>query len=302
MLKRLENCILEASKQYGIFKKKQIADFLGLSYQYYVGITTGKEKISESFLKLLSEKFNINPNYITGNDNEMFLPRYNNYQNVNGNNNHVIGSNNNITEAESNTKHIIGCKEGKIIECDLNAINNISLEEYCLGEPLKEDPSSLIPNCTFAYQICSRELEPYLLQGDWICIKKVSFNEVRHQGVYLVDTVNDGKMIKRISLLDDGDYMLSLPIPNTNYPIITRKKEEIYDFYELVSRIQNSPSIIFNQPSIIKEMIKNNTEILKFSNQILENNTIMLRNIQITLDNHKKTLDLLELAIKNNNK
>ena len=100
-------------------------------------------------------------------------------------------------------------------------------------------------------------VEPYLLQGDWICIKKVSFNEVRHQGVYLVDTVNDGKMIKRISLLDDGDYLLSLPVPNTNYPIITRKKEEIYDFYELVSRIQNSPSIIFNQPSIIKEMIKN---------------------------------------------
>lgn len=302
MLKRLEKSILEACKQFGLFKKKQIADFLGLSYQYYVGITTGKERISESFLKLLSEKLNINPNYIINNDREMFLPKYSNYQNVNGNNNHIIGSNNMISDSERNTKHVIGCKEGKIIECDINAINNISLEDYCLGEPLRENPSSLVPNCTFAYQICSRELEPYLLQGDWICIKKVSFADVRNQGVYLVDTINDGKMIKKVSLLDDDDYMLSLPISNTSYPIITRNKSEIYNFYELVSRIQNSPSIVFSQPSIIQEMIKNNTEILKFSNQILENNTIMLKNIQITLDSHKKTLDLLELTIKNNNK
>lgn len=262
--------------------------------------TTIKKRIDQ-FLAFFPQ---VNRTWLETGEGEMLKNTSSNYQNINGDNNHVIGCNNYISESESNTRHVIGCKEGRIINCDLNTIYNMSLEEYCLGEQLNCDPSTLLPNCTYAYQICSRELEPYLLQGDWICIKKVSIDEVRHDSIYLVDTINDGKMIKRVSILGDNEFMLKLPIPNRDYPVITRHAEDIHDFYELVSRIQNSPSIVFNQPSIVQEVIKNNSELLKLVNQTLDNNTLMLKNIQMTLESHnklvnnqEKTLEILAEAV-----
>lgn len=63
-IERLNEVLKFAFLKIGIYKKADMADFLGYKSPYFSGIINGKEKMSDLFLKNISEKLNINIDYI----------------------------------------------------------------------------------------------------------------------------------------------------------------------------------------------------------------------------------------------
>ena len=188
-----------------------------------------------------------------------------------------------VNDNRNKENHVIGCS-GKIIKIDLDTLKNITLEEYCLGNQLDDFSTNLLPEFTFMYQLQSRELEPYMVQGDWVCVRKVELEEVRFDKAYLVDTYKYGKMIKRIEKVDDGSLILKLPVRSVKYPVITLEQNEINGYYEVVSRIQNYNNVIFFESRGVDKILKQNDEFLKFANAALESNNQMLAALQNSLN------------------
>ncbi len=69
-LERLNHSLRIASQKLGIFTKKGMAKFLDYTNPYYSEVTTGRIKLSDDFMKKISDKLNINSDWIkTGNGN-----------------------------------------------------------------------------------------------------------------------------------------------------------------------------------------------------------------------------------------
>lgn len=67
-LERLNFALIERFRSIGIYKKGDMATFLDYKSPYFSGIINGKEKITEQFLKTISDKLQINIDWIlTGN-------------------------------------------------------------------------------------------------------------------------------------------------------------------------------------------------------------------------------------------
>lgn len=64
VLERLNQALNLAGHKIGYSKKSEIAAFLGYKQPYYSGIINGKEKISEDFLKRISDLLNINTEWV----------------------------------------------------------------------------------------------------------------------------------------------------------------------------------------------------------------------------------------------
>lgn len=64
VLKRLNQALNLAGHKIGYSKKSEVAAFLGYKLPYYSGITNGKEKLSDEFLKRISDLLNINTEWV----------------------------------------------------------------------------------------------------------------------------------------------------------------------------------------------------------------------------------------------
>lgn len=67
----MNEALKKAFSQIGIYKKGDMADYLGYKTPYFSGVINGKEKLSESFLKLLSDSLGININWIKTGEGDM---------------------------------------------------------------------------------------------------------------------------------------------------------------------------------------------------------------------------------------
>lgn len=85
-LERLINVLKIAFSNINIYKKSDMAEYLGYKNPYFSGIINGKEKMSDAFLRNISEKLNINSQWIVTGDGEMFLDKKIIQQNKNGDN------------------------------------------------------------------------------------------------------------------------------------------------------------------------------------------------------------------------
>jgi len=72
-LKRLNEALKKAFEKKGIYKKGDMATFLGYKGPYFSGVINGKEELSPSFLKRISEKLLINPDWVTSGEGSMLL-------------------------------------------------------------------------------------------------------------------------------------------------------------------------------------------------------------------------------------
>lgn len=64
VLERLNKALKLAFQEINIYKKSDMAKFLGYTNSYFSEITNGKENLSESFLNVISEKVNINLEWV----------------------------------------------------------------------------------------------------------------------------------------------------------------------------------------------------------------------------------------------
>lgn len=64
ILERLNHALKLAGHKIGYSKKSEVAAFLGYKPGYYSGVINGKEKLSEDFLKRISDYLNINVKYV----------------------------------------------------------------------------------------------------------------------------------------------------------------------------------------------------------------------------------------------
>lgn len=70
-LERLNEALKVVFLRMGIYKKADMAEFLGYKSPYFSGIINGKEKMNDSFLKTISEKLHINIQWITTGEGSM---------------------------------------------------------------------------------------------------------------------------------------------------------------------------------------------------------------------------------------
>lgn len=63
-LERLNQALNLAGRKIGYSKKSEIAAFLGYRGPYYSGVINGKEKLSDEFLKRISDLLGINPDWV----------------------------------------------------------------------------------------------------------------------------------------------------------------------------------------------------------------------------------------------
>ena len=70
-LERLNEALKVVFLRMGIYKKADMAEFLGYKSPYFSGIINGKEKMSDSFLRTISDKLHINIQWITTGEGDM---------------------------------------------------------------------------------------------------------------------------------------------------------------------------------------------------------------------------------------
>ena len=70
-LERLNEALKVVFLRMGIYKKADMAEFLGYKSPYFSGIINGKEKMSGSFLRTISDKLHINIQWITTGEGDM---------------------------------------------------------------------------------------------------------------------------------------------------------------------------------------------------------------------------------------
>ena len=71
-LERLNKALKIAFQKINIYKKVDMAKYLDYANTYFSEITNGKENLSPPFLKNISDKLNINTDWILTGDGEMF--------------------------------------------------------------------------------------------------------------------------------------------------------------------------------------------------------------------------------------
>lgn len=70
-LARLNVALRATFLKMGIYKKADMAEYLGYKSPYFSGIINGKEKLSDQFLKNISDKIGISKDYILKGEGEM---------------------------------------------------------------------------------------------------------------------------------------------------------------------------------------------------------------------------------------
>jgi hypothetical protein len=85
-LERLNKALKVAFLRIGIYKKAEMAEYLGYKNPYFSGIINGKEKMSDGFLKTISEKLHINTQWITTGKGDMISENRVVQQNQSGDN------------------------------------------------------------------------------------------------------------------------------------------------------------------------------------------------------------------------
>lgn len=72
-LARLNVALRATFLKMGIYKKADMAEYLGYKSPYFSGIINGKEKLSDQFLKNISDKIGISKDYILKGEGEMTI-------------------------------------------------------------------------------------------------------------------------------------------------------------------------------------------------------------------------------------
>lgn len=72
-LERLNEVLKTAFLKIGIYKKADMAEYLGYASPHFSSVINGKLKMSENFMNLISDKLNINPEWVLTGEGEPFL-------------------------------------------------------------------------------------------------------------------------------------------------------------------------------------------------------------------------------------
>ena len=105
-LERLNEALKVVFLRMGIYKKADMAEYLGYKSPYFSGIINGKEKMSDSFLKTISEKLHINIQWITTGEGDMTSENRVVQQNQSGDNINGHSVTVNKTETDSFIEHL----------------------------------------------------------------------------------------------------------------------------------------------------------------------------------------------------
>lgn len=255
--------ILNKLYEYKKFKtKSDFAMFLGISPQ---NLSAWYSRVNYDINILLTKFPELNPNWLTKGEGDMFQ-----------------------TQPQG------CCKYGKILPLNLNNVN-VSIEEYAQKNELFDySVCQYIPQFSYAYQIQSRALEPYLYKGDWILMEKIELSDVKIGNTYLIDTKSYGKTIRRLDY-NENSVILSLPpkIPNCNILQINKNDidTEIYAVYDIITQIKVSAiNFVDVLPDSSKEIIKQNSEFLDLAKTAIKNQ-------ETTLALLKDAMEIIKLHI-----
>lgn len=123
-LERLNEALKVVFLKIGIYKKADMAEFLGYKSPYFSGIINGKEKMSDSFLKTISEKLHINTQWIATGEGDMVSGNKIVLQNQNGDN--INGHSVTVNKTETDAFIDLLKKKDQQIDRLLSIIENMN--------------------------------------------------------------------------------------------------------------------------------------------------------------------------------
>jgi hypothetical protein len=126
-LERLNEALKVVFLRMGIYKKADMAEYLGYKSPYFSGIINGKEKMSDGFLKTISEKLHINIQWITTGEGDMTSENRVVQQNQSGDN--INGHSVTVNKTETDSFIELLKKKDEQIDRLLSIIEKMNLKQ-----------------------------------------------------------------------------------------------------------------------------------------------------------------------------
>lgn len=157
-IERLNEVLKEVFLSLKIYRKADMADFLGYNSPYFSGIINGKEKLTESFLDKISDKLNINSEWIKTGEGDKFLSSIN-IQGDNHISNSGIMGNTHIGSGNSINVSLPEKGHQKIIKPD-GTIEIVSINSGT-NEGIASEDSSVVKNLQDQIQYLQDQIKSY---------------------------------------------------------------------------------------------------------------------------------------------
>ena len=190
----------------------------------------GKIKIPGSVITNLLDKFSINPLWIYGKSDRMYL------------NVHQFQINPSVITVNSSG-------EENILMVDQKAAagypHNIQDKQWYEQMPAFDMPIPEFRNSTYrGFQVEGDSMTPDFEEGDWVLARSVeSMDDIKHSNVYIIVLV-DSLLLKKISSSQDKNQLLLISI-NDYYPPVVINKTDVQEVWEVRSKLTFS----INDPS-----------------------------------------------------
>ncbi len=174
-------------------------------------------------------------------------------------------------------------KQGKLYSVDMQTLGMVSLRDY-YAQNSPADSVQAMPPRTVIYQTHTNLLKKWgILKYDWLTLQLIQDHSKLINGkVYLV-VYENGIMVKRLEI-EDGRYILSLPVKRPDYPDLKVSATEDMYFYDIVSRITTN----------IGSMIDDSDDCDYLAHACVEANKHLLINEQKAHDNTAAALKIID--------
>jgi len=247
-IKRLNEALKAAFLKIGIYKKGDMAKYLGYKGPYFSGIINGKEKLTDQFLKTISDKLQINTSWILSGTGEMLKVKDRDFavpgvERVEKKEFYIPGYTKDVREVEPKeyATHI----EVKLVTTKARAG---FAGAYYADEYLDEMPTVLIDadrdykGKYLAFEVDGDSMEPEYLKGDVVICREVKRDLWQYKLHYndwdfVIAHGTKGIMLKEIidHNVETGDIIChSLNQEGGSNPDFTLNLREVAYLYNIV--------------------------------------------------------------------
>lgn len=206
VLERLNAALKDAFIRKGIFKKSEMAEYLGYKNPYLSGIINGKEKMSDTFLKNISDRLRINSEWIKTGIGQMIIPE--------------------------NNKEVFNVKEvndgAAVYDIDCTCGYSLRTIDFSEEKIIGHINMPGVNNEDKIIRANGDSMMPTISDGDWVAVREViDWSLIFYGQIYLIIT-DEYRLLKHIRRCDsDEKNRIILHSENPDYDDMILERSKI---------------------------------------------------------------------------